>query len=261
MVWFAVGFTAALLAALLLFLLRSSPRCSDLSRRSHLRLLILGATGLSLLSGCGGDGGPPDSLLGRWTRLGRIWRDLSTYLRGPRGRGQEFAELQSSMKAALDALPAWPELRAVFETRYEHIARILSGLPCYAPLPPGCYPYPQFRVEDRVEHLEKLVAEGRLSQRAALRAAGVLAIPAEYLVQEGEIKKLPYDERYPALDELDERYCNGTLEAGPAAELAGQRLVELTVDNLGWLAGPPEESEGSAEAPAEARGPGEGTDR
>ena len=96
----------------------------------------------------------------------------------------------------------------------------------------------------------ELVAEGRLSERAALRAAGVLAVQAEYVVQENEIRKLPYEQWYPALDELDERYCNGALEARRPAILAGQRLVELTVDDLGWLAGPPRPNEGVTQAPA-----------
>ncbi len=169
---------------------------------------------------------------------------MSAYLRGAHGGAQEFAQLKSRMEAALDALPAWPELHTLFHARYAHVKRLLYGPTCYDPLPPGvCAPQPQFPVEDRVAHLEELVTEGRLTERAALRAAEVIAIQAEYLAQESEINELPPGERQPALDELNKRYCNGTLEAGPAAELAGQRLAELTVDKLGWLAGPPRTGE------------------
>ncbi len=245
----------ALTVAVLVFAAGGS-HVDRLTRRACVRLLLWGATGLSLLPGCGGEGHPPpDSPLKRWARLGRIWRDLSAHLRGPRGDWREerdrLIELGRRMQAALEALPAWPDLRLVFEERHAHIKRLLYGGPCYAPLS-GCHPMPQFWVEDRVEHLENLVAEGRLSQRAALRAAGVLAIPAEYLVQRGEIEKRPSREWYPALDELDERYCNGTLKAGRPAVLAGHRLVELTVDKLGWLVGPPRQNEGRSEAPVAA---------
>lgn len=227
------------------------------TRRAWLRLAILGATGLSLVPGCGGDGRPPDSLLNKWARLGRIWRDLSTHLRDQRG---DWGELESRMRAALDALPASPELRLVFEERYTHIGRLLYGPTCYLPPPPGCTPAPQFVVEDQVAHLEKLLTEGRLSERAALRAAGVLAIQAEYMVQENETEGLPWDEREPILEKLNERYCNGTLKARWTTMLAGQRLVELTVDDLGWLAGPPSPNEGVTEAPAAADVPEEEAD-
>jgi hypothetical protein len=41
---------------------------------------------------------------------------------------------------------------------------------------------------------------------------------------------------------LKEQYDQGKISPGPAAQLAGQRLVEFTVSSLGWLAGPPKDS-------------------
>jgi len=253
----ALSALAGIIAGIVLCAIGTS-HDQPVTRRAWLRLAILGATGLSLLPGCGGEGRPaPDSLVRRWARLGRVWRDLTAHLRDRRG---DWRELETRMQAALEALPAWHALRLVFEERYTHIGRLLYGPTCYAPLPPGCYPTPQFVVEQQVEELGKLVAKGRLSEAAARKAADVLAIQAEYMVQENETEGLPWDERWPILEELNKRYCDGNLEARLSAILAGERLVELTVDDLGWLAGPPQQNEAVTEAPATADMPEEEAD-
>jgi len=225
------------------------------SRRACVRLLILGATGLSLLPGCGGHDAPLAGLVRKWARLGWVWREMSAHARGglPDWEQREaFAELRGEMETALSALPAWSELREVFIARYERIERVVFGSPsCYVPLASVPILVPGV-VEGQVYELEKLIDEGRLSEPAALAAAEVLAVQAEYIAREAEAKQLRRAERGPVLARLARRYFNGILKPGRPATLAGKRLTELTVDKLGWLAGPPQENEGFTESTVEA---------
>ncbi|MBM3499341.1 MAG: hypothetical protein FJX74_11800, partial [Armatimonadetes bacterium] len=172
------------------------------SRRAWARLAVFGAVGLSFLPGCrrksdegvvtcyvpvvtkGGEGGEGGgSLVSRWAELGRIWRELSKHNSDPgqdrEKRLAEFEALRADMEAALDALPAWPELRLMFEERAGHIDRLrYSTALCYAPMPMDT-PQPRVAVEEQVAALEKLVQEGKLTKPAAAKAAAVLARQAE----------------------------------------------------------------------------------
>ena len=99
------------------------------TRRAWTRLAILAATGLSFFPGCGGerpppkkpdDYEPPPSLLRKWGRLGRIWREMSGHRDGTCLPYTEcrlrFVELGQEMTRALEALPAWPELSVVLKS-------------------------------------------------------------------------------------------------------------------------------------------------
>jgi hypothetical protein len=125
-----------------------------------------------------------------------------------------------------------PELRSLFEAhaaeaqaavrrRHTHIVAWSDD--------PGPYgvPRPRSEVEAEVRSLEALAAGGRLTREAALKAARSLAVQAEYMVQA----------RAPGADvqKLNAAFTAHTLQPGSAADLAGKRAVELTVDRLGWL--------------------------
>ncbi len=226
-----------------------------LTRRAWARLSILGATGLSLLPGCllhgeaadgdaGAGGAAQNPLLARWARLGRIWRELTAHYKGERGDHQTgkaaLDKLKTEMTEALEALPAWPELSAVFEQRWWHIDRSrYSMATCYR-MRPGGISAARRKVEEQVEALQQLVVEGKLTEKAALKASGVLAVQAEYMARTQEAEQAAQggagweEER-----KLWEQYNDGKIEAGAEAHWAGKRLVELTVDKVGWLAGPP----------------------
>ncbi|MGQ9731307.1 MAG: hypothetical protein ACUVX8_08510 [Candidatus Zipacnadales bacterium] len=229
------------------------------SRRVYARLLIWGAAGLSLLPGClRGERGrgllttcyappPPKggeaaegSLIQKYAHLGRIWREMTSHLKNSSDssneQSQAFTDLKREMTEALDAINAWPELRIVFEERWAHIHLLkYSAITCYAPLPPGT-PQPRGKVEKQVEELTKLVAEGALTKEAAAKAAQSLAYEAEYYVQAQKTSSEP-----EALSKLRDQYNAGTLNVGKPAILAGQRLTEFTINDIGYLAGPPEE--------------------
>jgi hypothetical protein len=237
------------------------------ARRAALRLLILGAAGLSLWPGClirtsgsqttgeagepgGGDDGTAHPALSRWARLGRVWRELTAHYKGERGDYQAgkaaFDKLKTEMSEALNALPAWAELRAVVDERWAHIDRSrYSMVTCYKMMPGGI-PAARHKVEEQVEMLQQLVDEGKLTEDAALKASGVLAVQAEYMARNQEAEDKANDEAgWEEVRKLWEEYNNGKIEAGSQAELAGKRLTEMTVDKMGWLAGPP----GSADDP------------
>jgi len=252
-----------------------TPDGERLTRRAWARLLIVGASGLSFLPGCltrgrGAGGGvtvtcyapppPPDdtpgnaTLLGKWARLGKVWREMSAHLKkkayDPQGEA-EFNELKTEMAAALDALPAWPELRAVVEQRWAHVHRgHYVPATCYEPMMGGALPA-RNAVEEQVKALEQLVAEGKLTKEVAAKAAEALGLQAEYFIRlagiEAETGDQDWEKRWKLEGELWKGYEANEIEPGPGAALAGQRLAELTVDDLGLLAGVPEENEGMDE--------------
>jgi hypothetical protein len=205
-----------------------------MTRRTCLRLAVVAAVGLSWLPGCrsgetaDAGGGEADSTLGKWARLGRVWRELGAHLKKESGRNEKgFEKLKAEMAEALQAVSASKELRALFETRAAHVDRATySQATCYAPLPPG-FPQPQFRIEEQVSQLEKLADQGALTQEAAEKAARVLAVQAEYIVRQGAGGQ--------STEALRKSYNGGKLQPGPAADEAGKHTAEMTVDKLGWL--------------------------
>lgn len=230
-------------------------------RRAALRLLVLGAAGLSLWPGCltrgsgsqttgaaedpdGGGDGTVGPALAKWARLGRIWRELTAHYKAERGDHQAgkaaFDKLKTEMTEALDALPAWPELRAVFEERWAHIDRSRYSMATCYKMMPGGIPAARHKVEEQVETLQQLVVEGKLTEDAALKASGVLAVQAEYMARNQEAEEAVKGEAgWEEVRKLWEEYNEGKTKAGLEADLAGKRLAELTVDKVGWLAGPP----------------------
>jgi hypothetical protein len=253
-----VGLVAVLLAV-------GTPNGERLTRRAWTRLAILGAAGLSLMPGCltgtqrdggavadegGTEPGGKRSARERWARLGRIWRELTAHYKGDRGDHQTgkaaFDDLKTEMAEALDALPAWLELRAVFEERWAHIDNSRYPLAsCYMMMLGGMLAARR-TVEDQVDTLQQLIQEGKLTEEAALKASGVLAVQAEYMARDAEAGAIEDKEaRWDAEVKVRDEYDAGKIEAGPQAELAGKRLAELTVDNLGWLVGVVRENEGT----------------
>ena len=260
MVYLAAGFGLAVTGAAIAFLLGRLSHDSSFARRAHLRLLILAAAGLSLWPGClsrdgglqnaggseepdGDDDTPAGPLLEKWARLGRVWRELTAHHKGERGdhtTGKAaFDKLKAEMTKALDALPAWPELRAVFDERWAHIDRSrYSMATCYKMLPGGI-PAARDKVEEQVVTLQQFVDTGKLTEEAALKAAGVLAAQAEYMARNQEAEQREEEAGWEAVRKLWEEYNEGKIEAGTEAHRAGKRLTELTVEKVGWLAGPP----------------------
>ena len=99
-------------------------------------------------------------------------------------------------------------------------------------------------IEEQVKQLEQLVAEGKLTREAAQKAADVLAVDLEVLRQFAEPPE-DWEEQQELREQIDERWDAGEITPSPGSDLAGKRLAELTVDDLGLLAGPPQENEGA----------------
>jgi hypothetical protein len=275
-----LGPVTAIAAGTVLYASGSS-EAERLTRRAWTRLVIWGAAGLSLLPGCrAGDsraklgrhepGGLPagkpladDGLLRKWAGLGRIWRELSRHSQKPWGAGlsdgEAFDKLKPEMQEALDALPAWPELRTAFEERWSHVYHsYYSGVSCYEMVSPHP-PYDASEsVEEQVKQLEQLVAEGKLTTEAAQKAADVLALDVEVLLQSRDAP-VDWEEQQELWEEIDERWQAGEITPSPGSDLAGKRLAELTVDDLGLLAGSPEENEGATVQANTAGAPEENT--
>jgi hypothetical protein len=220
--------TVALLALACVVCLLVHPDCTPVTRRAFTRLAIWASAGLSFVVGCGSDGVPVDDtqgLLWKWTRLGRVWRRMSEF----RNRNaipdvwDAWAALQTEMRRALKALPAWHELRVAFEQRYDFINTVFINVPCYAPLMAIKAVPPAQVLDNRVWQLERLAKEGALTRQALRKAAKVLAVQIERLA-----RPAGGDDPTPT----------------PESVLAGKRLAELTVNQLGVLAGPPKENEG-----------------
>jgi len=218
---------AALLAAACVACLLAHPECKPVTRRAFTRLAIWAGAGLSFLVGCGSGAVPvDDGLLRKWARLGRVWRRMSEF----RNRYQipdlldAWAALQIEMRKALEALPAWPELEVAFERRWEYMNLYYVTVPCYAPplMAVQALP-PDYILDQRVRELERLMEQGTLTYQALRKAAEVLAVEVERLA-----RPAGGDNPTPT----------------PESALAGKRLAELTVDQLGALAGPPKQNEG-----------------
>lgn len=230
----------------------------SVTRRAFARLTLWGAVGLSFLPGCRrrtqvAGGGPPGEepdytagsdpgLLAKWAELGRLWRELNG-LAG--GSGGDFGEkldtlsaLQAEMASALDAVSASPELRLVMLERSQYLMHYEMGAlaSCYMTAGPTAEHVGR-NVSQKVKELRRLQDDGTLSEEAARKAAAALARDGEYIVhlfgkRGGDA--LGPEARRKILDD----YHSETLVPQPPAQLAGKRLVELTVDKLGWLAGP-----------------------
>jgi hypothetical protein len=216
-----------------------------------LRLAVraVGGLSLALAGGCRAGRSPLD----KWDRLGGVWHRFRAFEGGKVRvwRRLSFKRLRKEMRAALDDLPAWVELRGVFEQRagcIELCLRVkeaaLAGITCYALSIQG----PRAAARDarkQVEELMALVAQGSLTEAAARKAAAEIARQAQYIPLAQRASEIPDDRlRREREGELGARRRAGEIEPSPAAELAGYRLTELTVGKLGWLAGPPTQDEG-----------------
>jgi hypothetical protein len=174
--------------------------------------------------------------------LGRIWRELSAHARGKYERedGEErLKALEAEANNALAALPAWPELRALFEERLAHVRRSRYVMAtCYEPTPWGPM-MPRGRVEQQMTELRRLVDEGKVTRDAAEKAARKVAVEAEYMTQLGALET-GNEEPWAKQEALWERYRDGKIVAGEGAQRAGRRVVEFEVDTVGLLDDPAE---------------------
>lgn len=258
----ALSVTAVVVLLTLLCLL-SPPEGRSMTRRAWARLALLAATGLSFVPGCAprqqsagtgthrGDAAGDDALLRKWARLGKVWRDLIACKReadaGDARSEGELETLTKEMEAALDTLPAWPELRHIVEIQRERIyAEHYCPHTCYRMVARGENVFAASQqVEDRVRELEALATSGALSDSAVAKAAEVIALHAEYISRSEEtVEAEDKDAGWQAWEKIDRAREKGELEAGATAELAGKRLVEMTLDDIGRLAGPPQPGEG-----------------
>jgi len=217
------------------------------SRRAFARLAVTGAAGLALLR-------PQrlladDSILEKWARLGRVWREMSAHWRSERGDREQaqkaFGELKAEMAEALDALPASEELRTAFEQRHAHIqrSRYLMAT-CYRMAPAGNLSQrSRGEIEKQAQELEALASDGTLSREAMRKAAQAMAAPIEYLTRMQATRELPDDERREEEKKLVTLYRSEMPAANGPAKVAGQRAAELSTDRLGELAGKPDEGE------------------
>jgi hypothetical protein len=191
-----------------------------------------------------------DGVLARWAELGRTWRAMGKLAKGERAdfdRDEpKFRKLQEAMDKALDGLNASPELRILCQERAQQIFHYELGamVTCYMG---GSMGGPV--VEDvfaQGQELERLVDEGRLTRAVAEKAAHRFAVDAELMVQSNRAwdrARQSGTYKPTVSDELGRKWKAGTLKPNPAADLAGKRAVELAVDGLGMLAGPPTEDE------------------
>jgi len=225
----------------------------QMTRRRWLELALWGVGGLSsaLAGGCGAG----RSILDRWDRLAAVWRRFPGFEGGSVRvwRRPSFNRLKKQMRGALNDLPAWAELRGVFEQRascIELCLRVkeaaLAGMTCYALSIHGSKAAAR-DARKQVEELTALVAKGSLTEAAARKAAAEIARQAQYIVLAERVSGIADDRlRREREGELERRWHEKGIEPSPAAELAGFRLAEITVGKLGWLAGPPTAGEGLA---------------
>jgi hypothetical protein len=258
-----LGLPTAALILLVLACLVPLPEGRSMTRRAWARLALLALIGLSPLPGCGrqspAPGLPPDHpLLRKWVQLGKVWRDLMACNKeaeeGHAWSEPEFDTLTEEMEAALDALPAWPELRDVVEIQRERIyQRHYEDFPCYEMTTPGGNAFfADEQIEKLARELQRLAAEGTLSETAVRNAAEAIAVHAEYIARNEETQAMEsLKAGFEAWQKLDDTYRKGELKASPAADLAGKRLVEMTLDDISHLAGPPQSNEGLANRDAD----------
>ncbi len=225
----------------------SDDQHGSISRRVFARLTLWGAVGASFtgLTGCTrarmtcyveANLTKVSSALAGWPGLGRIWREMSRHLRG-KADGltvEAFTELRHYMDTALDVVTATPELRAVFTERWEHINRIQYDMATCYEMVMGGIPVAREKVEEQVAELEKLVEDGTLTEKAGRKAAGALGVHVEYMARLHEVG----DQDWDAQAEVTRPYDDGEMQAGEEANTASERIVEMTVDKLEWLAGP-----------------------
>ncbi|MBM3497493.1 MAG: hypothetical protein FJX74_02375 [Armatimonadetes bacterium] len=221
------------------------------TRRRCLGLALGGAGGLWLMLASGCRAGR--SLLDKWNRLGDVWRRFRSFEGGKVGvwRRPSFNRFKKQMQAALSDLPAWGELRGIFEQRAGCIESCLGekearlvGISCYARFIVGRMAAAR-DARKQVEQLLALVANGALTEAAARKAAAQIAREAQYIALADEAGLIPDKRRRRERErELEAQRHEDAIAPGPGAELAGDRLTELTVGKLGWLAGPPMQNEG-----------------
>lgn len=245
-------------AACLVLGLCAFPETKQFTRRGFTRLALWGAVGLSFLPGCrkGGPQAHPSletadpSLVEKWARVGRLWRELNSLsTKSPKGSKRSkrsIDEVGADLDSALADLPAWPELKELVFYRKTHINCDETDEP------PSCYVWsgggPPERqgqdVSEPINELRNLVAEGKLTRRTAKKAAARMASVAELGHRARRERDEDGDVPRGAWRGIAAEYESGTLEASPPSTLAGERIVEITVDNLGWLAGTPRRDEG-----------------
>jgi hypothetical protein len=232
----------------------------SLARRTLLRAALWAAGGLSVvpgaLLGCKGkrlpptcyappppgpkDGTTADGELGAWRELGRLWRELGVHMRGR----YEFTEGTEKLKAlegevqhALGALPASKELRTLVEERVEHVRNSqYREATCYV-MVPWSPMGPRSKVEEQMEEVRRLQAEGKLTKAAAEKAAQAIAAEAEYFVQlDGALPDTNATQTdYEKVNRIWQRYQAHELPPTEASQSAGRDAVEFEVDDPALL--------------------------
>jgi hypothetical protein len=189
-------------------------------------------------------GGADRGVLAQWAELGRIFRAMGRLAKGAAtdhdAADPRFQKLRQEMGDLLDRMEASPELRALCVERSRHIFHNELGavLTCYAYSGP-VFPEVGKDVFTRAKELERLVAEGRLTDDAARKAARYLAIDAEYATGACKVARradneTPWDDA--TVERIHREYDEQQLRPAADAVLAGNRVVEMATDQLGMLA-------------------------
>ena len=154
--------------------------------------------------------------------------------RGDRDREAEFRDLKEEMLEALDAIEASLGVRALFEERWSHIRRTTYSMAtCYDMSTEGWAAMgARGDVEKRVEALEKLAREGKVSDKTLQKAAKAMAPAVEYLIAGRKVwaEEGPPPEAREELGDLAEQYMKKKLEPGEIAQAAAARGADLTVN-------------------------------
>jgi hypothetical protein len=159
-------------------------------------MVLWGAVGLSLLPSCRGRGSATKASRPQgWAGLGQIWREMGSFR--PRGevdlrKWPALKQLRRDMEETLDAVSASPELRAAVEGRWDWINTPYAAEDELRRTRRTCYLLARIgtelsgpAIEEQVEELSALQAEGKLTKEAARKAAAALALQAEYLARDG----------------------------------------------------------------------------
>jgi hypothetical protein len=226
----------------------------SLARRALLRAVLWAAGGLPLIGGAGcpamtcykpaqplpPEGPSTSANLARWRRLGRLWRALGDHARGkydPSEGELKLKALEAELNNALAALLASRELRTLFEERVEHVRDSRYRLAtCYKQAswsPMG----PRSKVEEQMEEVRRLQAEGKLTKAAAEKAAQAIAAEAEYFVQlDGALPDTNATQTdYEKVNRIWQRYQAHELPPTEASQSAGRDAVEFEVDDPALL--------------------------